>query len=187
MRQGSGIKGDSKLGVAHVQSAYFRYNGLYTAHIHDRANNEDYSSADSLDLLTLSVLCPEEQGNCIYQARALYEHIYSVVPLYPGCDDGTGARQSLSTNIINNDIDNPNSFQIIPNPNDGNFNIKSDKNLSVALLLVYDYTGRLLKKTTIHFESNTAKLHFDLSSGVYQLLITENEGICTSFKIIVNK
>jgi hypothetical protein len=170
-----------------VEANTLEFYTLYSNYLHAVANNGEFTSSDSLDLRNLIVLCPEESGNCIYQARALYEYIFSTIPLYPGCNSGTGAKSGEFATTIEEIPFTKSEFNIFPNPNNGSFTNARKGLAQIELVMVYDCRGKLIfQKKLIITHSGTA-IDLDIPSGLYQIVISNNNGLTETKKILISK
>jgi hypothetical protein len=154
-----------------VESNYVSFYAIYANYLHDLANNYAFSGTDSSALIGLAVLCPEGSGNCIYQARALYEFIFATVPFYPGCDDGTGARAAQPAALAKENNNLAIGLKIYPNPNDGSFMIECPKQY-ITRIDFYDSRGALVLNKVISVSESILKINVELPDGLYQLVIT---------------
>jgi Secretion system C-terminal sorting domain len=81
------------------------------------------------------------------------------------------------------DIDNTKNIQLYPNPSKDYIFINSDLDLKIKEISINDITGRSVKK---YFNTNlNQKLHFDLPSGTYFVIIKAENNNISMKKIIV--
>ncbi|HEY1047788.1 MAG TPA: LamG-like jellyroll fold domain-containing protein [Bacteroidia bacterium] len=74
-------------------------------------------------------------------------------------------------------------FQLLPNPNTGEFNIVSELPLSGAILSIYDLSGRCVYSETINTPQSSFKT--DLEKGIYTVIIS-SESVNMREVMIVN-
>jgi hypothetical protein len=168
-----------------IENNYYAFYSLVANYLEDQAHGDPFSSADSTGLLDLAERCPEMEGACIFQARALYEFIYPVIPLYPGCNDGTGARPAS----LNNDVKETQGeqlYRIMPNPASDRLYIfgKGNAHLKVT---IYDNIGRNLHSETTKLKESRGELSINLPDGIYHLRLSDETGNVMSTKIVIVK
>ena len=85
----------------------------------------------------------------------------------------------LSVNEFNNT-----NFVLFPNPNDGNFNIKTTENNEILRVEVYDLLGKIINTQEIKPNQNINI--YNLNKGVYLLKVITENGNTKTLKMIVN-
>lgn len=149
-------------------------NVLYTSHT--------YSAAGLYNIcLTVTVNCVASSSSCstysVYKVtqEAMILKINVVEPAL------------IETGIKTKTNDNALSWNIIPNPNEGEFkldlNTSANKNTRV---IITDLSGRLVHEQSIEAHSNSVNVNTgNLPSGVY-LVSLESEGLKLTKRMIVN-
>lgn len=112
--------------------------------------------------------------------------IYSVVGLNSnGCESSAAITVSVSecTGIKSNAETLEALVQVFPNPNNGNFSIKSDVDLNV---MVINEMGQVVKTVVLNYENNNQLNMSELSYGFYSVIF-EKDGHKIAKKVIVTK
>ena len=151
--------------------------------------NGNYTSADSLAVITLAQACPATDGAVVFQARSFYNSLYAIHKHFDnGCNYATMPPSArLATHLIeSNRIEK--EFYLYPNPTSDflileNKNIK-DFNTQVVFL---DLTGRVLVEEVVSFLSGNARLSVNLPDGIYLLRLKSSFGNFLYYKIIISK
>lgn len=109
-----------------------------------------------------SIFIPTESG-----------YYFVVVRNALGC---ASASEPMYVRVIPNggaDAMDYNPISVYPNPNDGSFSIRSDKQLSTqSSVQLFDFTGRLIHQTLL----TDAPIHIsNVVPGIYQLVITDGK------------
>ena len=130
-----------------------------------------FTIADSTELLNLANLCPYTEGGVVYQARALYNIVYTTFAKFnDNCNLGTGNR--LFDNVVKDEPKDVNvvlKSKLYPNPNNGEFTIavtklKEQKQIEV---FVFDVTGKLVYSDVKLAMDNILTLKPGLTNGLY--------------------
>jgi hypothetical protein len=96
----------------------------------------------------------------------------------------SSARINKNGTKINIKSGSKNSFNVIPNPNDGNFVIDFNSAGVQNYYEIIDYTGRILNKGALDINNSKNKVEANLKFGVYLLRVYSEEGSHYS-KIII--
>ena len=148
-----------------------------------------FTSADSTALVNLSNLCPYTNGGVVYQARALYNIMYSTFAKFTdNCALGTGSR--LFDNVVK---DEPAAVNVIlksklyPNPNGGNFNIEiaSTTDNKTVEVYVYDMAGKIVLYKIEQLQQNKLQLNPNLTYGTYLVKVKLPDGTFDIHRLIV--
>ncbi len=92
-------------------------------------------------------------------------------------------QDTTGTSGIGTAVSNGVSFDVFPNPNNGDFTIKMNEHLKSATVLVYNITGKLVYNKAI--EANTINIHLDSDAkGMYSIQLQADNAISTK-KIII--
>ncbi len=192
---------DSLLGDGSFTLAQTKNNSA-TASNNITQNHKTYNTiflngvATPSDYATLQALankCAYEDGNAVYQARALLNMVNFTNTIYIDSCDGNnkagrmgyfdeGEQQgiTLTTNIYAN---------LFPNPNSGEFMLSYDlKNVSEATVQIFDVRGSLLLNQTITNENNLTKIdatNFD--NGIYFIKVIADNNTLWVSKFVINK
>lgn len=168
-----------------VESNYLSLYTLYANFL--EANSESLSSEDSTALLYLSQLCPEDQGSCVYLARALYNRIYAVQIIGDPCEqDGEGRAAPPFAASINSDrsLALDSNIKIYPVPTEHTLQIEASGTKAFTKIEVYDLTNRCVLNKQ-YTATNTTQLLFDLPAGCYFIFVSNNSGLLRTQKIII--
>lgn len=101
---------------------------------------------------------------------------YAVIVSNGGCED-TSACYSV-TGIGYEEFNNDISIRVIPNPNNGQFNLQILGEVQVDLIQVYDVQGRLILNSPVNSSSEFIPVDLgNLESGLYILKISTEKGL----------
>ncbi len=93
---------------------------------------------------------------------------------------------SSATTVIKVDEINANpSYSVWPNPSHGNFTVQVDGGASLATIRLFNYAGSLIYETKPAAIKSQVQLN-DLSSGLYILELTSENGVVMRKKIVIN-
>ncbi|NEN25725.1 T9SS type A sorting domain-containing protein [Cryomorpha ignava] len=115
------------------------------------------------------------------------------------CDGGFNPHLIVSSYLITrgpsplggpvglNDVENSfNAFNLYPNPSTGRFNIGLDENLDNVDIVVYDQTGRSVKKIQSRFPGRSIEVDLrTVGSGVYVVMINTEKGTGSKILIVI--
>ncbi len=115
------------------------------------------------------------------------------------CDGGFNPHLIVSSYLISkgsapldgpvgiNDIDNSfTAFNIYPNPSTGKFNIGLDDNLNKIDVVIYDQTGRSVKKIQRGFPGRNVEVDMTaFESGIYIVTVTTEKGIGSKVLVVI--
>lgn len=149
-------------------------NTLYTSH--------QYSAAGMYNIcLTVTVSCAATSSTCTsYSVYRVSQEamIISVNVVAP----------ALISSVVSVTADEQLSWDILPNPNSGEFNLNLNKAIfEPTRVVISDLTGRILHTQSIDSDLTSASLNTGkLPSGLY-LVTIESEGLKTTKRMIVNR
>jgi hypothetical protein len=83
---------------------------------------------------------------------------------------------------IKQTLNNANSFNVYPNPGNGNINIKTDDLKENTQLIIYNQLGQVVLKTTL--TNQLTNISLDVNAGVYQVRILSGSELIYQTKII---
>jgi len=150
------------------------------------------TSTDSLQVTAMAQLCPEINGNVVYQARALYSNVFNDLSVFndDSCldvDTGYIAARHSTPPVKKADSNQDQQYQLFPNPNDGNFIIRQyvPDNEPVAIE-INDMLGRGIYKAKLQFVQAKSVLNLNsVVPGIYLLKLTDSHGTQFMFKFVV--
>ncbi|MGQ0827184.1 MAG: PKD domain-containing protein [Bacteroidota bacterium] len=149
--------------------------------------NYVYSTADSNQLNNISLQCPLEAGDGVYQARNLLMTITNdVIEFIDNCEEAPD--RSMQTKV-NERASEDKLFNLYPNPNNGNMVLKyilaaSEK----GTIAIYDIRGTLISYYGFNNTNNQLIINNDqLDNGVYFYHIQVNSRTVKSDKIVIIK
>jgi uncharacterized repeat protein (TIGR03803 family) len=136
--------------------------------IQRKMDDTNFTSTDTLFLMSIACSDPLEFGSGVYQARAMIDW------------DGLCNYQSKSVNLENNEYNKIAQFsKIYPNPSDGKFQLEADS--PIKKVIVVDLNGIELR----NFTNNYSEIDTKLSTGVYVVQIILENGITETHKIYI--
>jgi hypothetical protein len=160
-----------------IETNYKTFYSLYLKNM-----NATFTSADSNNLLTLAKICPGIGGSIIYNARTLYNSIYThdYQPFNDDCTPpptfGFGIGNVIK--LAQSDTAKLEVFEaeIYPNPNGGNFYIKSNAKKDLPLIVeIYTSAGKMVIKTECIKTRSDCQINVKLNAGIYIVKIINNE------------
>ncbi|MBP6090020.1 MAG: T9SS type A sorting domain-containing protein [Crocinitomicaceae bacterium] len=129
-----------------------------------------FSSIDSLDLYNLAIACPDKDGNIVYQARSLYNSIYTTAETFESnCNESSAKSLTNFTDVFS---EKEIGITIYPNPNNGEFLVNvtdEDESLTSLTAILRDVSGKLLYKSTMEIIDNKLKMNYLAKPGMYYL------------------
>lgn len=161
-----------------IESNYIDFYTIYANYSGNRAIN----SSDSTDLFNLTQLCPANDGACIHQARALYDHIYSLPMRYPeGCNEDNARFAFQSASKMTWEVG------LFPNPATNQITVSSNLNNENLGVEVRDLSGRLVLKKDIKVIDFIATLDLGLLNGAYLITINRDNREILAKKLLIAK
>jgi Secretion system C-terminal sorting domain len=158
-----------------IEQNYLTYFTLYIAIIRD----DQRTIANQNALNYLANLCPHTQGNIIYNARGLYNRIFtSDFKVYQDNCDGPGLYKKDNTvKVINQTPTNNFTASIYPNPNDGNMYIQTNLTIDEVIeIAVTDLSGKLLQTNRCNTSNSGCNLNMlSFVKGIYFVTITNSK------------
>jgi hypothetical protein len=147
---------------------------------------------DSLAIMALSQLCPQRNGNVVFQARSLYSLIFNdmEIPNDDSCIDADTSYIAERHNHASQGLGalgEKQSYKVYPNPNDGNFVMQQGiQDNEPVRVKIYDALGRNVHKDEVQFENLKSKLNLNnLSPGMYVLEIADSKNRIFRYKFVV--
>lgn len=147
------------------------------------------AGADSAVVKAIANLCPELNGNVVFEARALYRILYEddTTVFNDTCNIDTSG---MVGRYANNKKSMPLSlqqYQLFPNPNDGSFTLKQlNTDNTPVNISVQDVLGKRIFLQSMQFINNTTQVQVgNVPPGVYLLQIADGNGKTTNFKFVV--
>ena len=151
--------------------------------------NGNYTSTDSLAVITLAQACPATDGSVVFQARAFYNSLYAIHKHFDNnCNYGAMPPSARMAEGFGKDgkVFPNEDFFIFPNPSTGTIYISggnsSDKEWTIE---VTDVTGRVLLKQTVPVNKGVAVLNADLPPGAYFLMLKGSYGNDVTKKVMI--
>ena len=171
-----------------IESNYVLF---YNTYISQKLNGIT-SVTDSTGLDSLARGCPHIDGMVVFQARALYNAIYSLNRLF---QDNCGELPANSEFTKTNDAIKPDPaelssrFIIYPNPNTGEFFISApDADAKEMIVTIFDITGNKILEKKVVAINGIAKLDLDIANGMYFVKIQVPGNIESELKkVIISK
>jgi hypothetical protein len=149
---------------------------------------------DSLQVVAMANLCPNTDGNVVYQARSFYRTLFEddTTVFNDNCGLDSEAMETSNRAAPTSPLAEANgnqAYKLFPNPNDGSFMLR--QNIAEATLVsmtVKDVLGRSVFTQEVQFSNSTAQLHLsNLPAGVYLLQIADSNRKVSNFKFVIQK
>ncbi len=174
--------------VSQTNTIEINYKSFYSLYISYLNNSKSLSSSDSASLFTLAHLCPGDNGECIYQARALYNALYPGLGNYTDVCDETGSRlANIDSNIKSNKASNQEllDVEIFPNPATNQITITSNSGFEVSKITIKDVSGRTVLTQNIKSNGFIANLDLNLINGIYFVTLYNSSNDKVSKKLVI--
>jgi hypothetical protein len=160
------------------------HNSFNNIYLNGVATASDYAT-----LQTLANLCAYNNGNAVYQARALLDMInYSHTDYNDSCGaEKVGARLGKTTEEPIN-VQNI-TAKLYPNPNNGNFTLVYDlKEIPTASIVITDISGQIVYETKVDNMSSILAINTsELRSGLYFIQLHSNDRLLWTDKVMISK
>ncbi|MGZ3862718.1 MAG: T9SS type A sorting domain-containing protein, partial [Bacteroidia bacterium] len=151
-------------------------------------NNDSLNTNDISSLTSVAQQCPMSGGSIVWKARALINKYYMTVINYSGdCPDLSGNNGERKSNGISSHVIANPTFNLYPNPNNGNlfldYIIGKDANLEIV-----DINGNLVGTYNLPTTRTRVEVRNEnLQNGVYLYRIISNNNMIKFGKIVVMK
>jgi len=165
------------------------YTGFYGSYVNYASGA--MTSADSSNIAYLAGLCPLKHGEVVFKARAMYPAIFHDLPVWNDtCTlDSTDylTEREIPNIVPNTESNSLISYEIAPNPNDGNITIiQFADDVRPVSIQVQDVLGQKVYASTVIFENGLFKLSLpNIAKGVYLLEILNADRQQFNFKFVV--
>lgn len=172
-------QGDVAMGVSkvadllpldNIESNYKVFYELYNKSFGDTIT-DTLSPTDSLNLITLASACPFIEGAIVYQARAMYNTIYSTALIFEDYCEGSGGEKSMMLPIQNSPENMTiNGFDVFmyPNPTTGKVSLISTRLKEGELgIIIRDVSGKIINQSTISVADNSSDFTIEGETGTY--------------------
>ncbi len=148
------------------------------------------SASDYATLQTLANLCAYNNGNAVYQARALLDMMnYSHTDYNDSCGaEKVSARLANPSETKGVSIENI-TAKLYPNPNNGNFTLVYDlKEIPTASIIITDISGQVVYENTVDNMSSILSINTsDLKSGLYFIKLSNKGMLLWTDKVMISK
>lgn len=169
------------------------YKLYYSTFLKTKTNT--YASADSLTLLNLANLCPYTNGGVVYQARALYNMLYTGFYKYNDNCNSSANNSRIINNIISTDNTSQESVNVIlksklyPNPNMGEFSIELTNKVEQTnvQICIFDNSGKQFVKEQKQITNGVVNCNYNLINGIYLVKVIMQDGSVDVHRLIINK
>ena len=162
------------------------YLSYYTAYYD--LMQDTLTSTDSANIISIANLCPNRDGFVVYKARALFNALFgTTIAPDDSCNftDSSAWRQAQNNNPQS--INAVQSYNLRPNPNDGNITIVQKMEDSQPVKAeIYNAIGASVYKGQLQFDTQTQIHLSNIAPGLYLLQLTDREGQKFNLKFIVN-
>jgi len=164
----------------YIVENYQAFYSLYMLYI-----DSALTSSDSLQVMALAQLCPEVNGNVVYQARALYSEIYN--DLSGSFNDDScldvdssyiAERHSNPAPAVQTHDGSVQQYTLIPNPTNGNITLhQAIQDVQPVRAEIWNAEGVNIFKDNLTFTGGTDQLYIaNPVPGLYLLRLTDDKG-----------
>ena len=147
------------------------------------------TATDSSYVVLMANICPSHDGAVVYNARALYSHIYGDLKMWPdmGCDTADAIADRRSPTKAKVLASSSQQYSLSPNPNSGNFILtQASPDDGVADVEIWNAVGGLVQKMPVTFKGGHAVgMLQNPTPGVYTMRITTANGSLSIIKFTV--
>ncbi|HWY11733.1 MAG TPA: T9SS type A sorting domain-containing protein, partial [Bacteroidia bacterium] len=169
-----------------IETNYKQFFQIYKAYY-----DSTYTANDSLNLAALANKCPFIDGSVVYQARAMYNMIYSEVELF---NDNCPVEENIVSRFGNNTESsqqkntlNKWNVEIHPNPASEDLFIVSSNEIETIQVFITDVSGKIMANYLIKTQAFAGKIKLNLNSGIYFVtLVNQNNDRIVKKLIISN-
>ncbi len=111
----------------------------------------------------MNVLCPQRNGNVIFQARALYAQVFNDMSMFndDSClsADSTYFSARHSAPSTSQKVNSEQQYRLYPNPNDGSFVLQQyNQDNEPVKVKIFDALGRVIYSVEIQFNNTKSQL-----------------------------
>ena len=171
-------------GADNIVANYRTYYALLTKFATDTLN-----AADSAAITALAGLCPSHDGAVVYNARALYSHIYGDLKMWPdmGCDTAEVIADRRGSTKGNNPASVVQQYLLSPNPNNGSFILTQASPKDGAVdAEIWNAIGVMVENVTLDFKGGRASgILKNPVPGVYTMRVAAADGSSSIIKFTV--
>ncbi len=176
-----------------VNSIESNYKLFYATYLKTKTNA--YTPADSLNLITMANTCPYTNGGVVYQARALYNILYSGYYRFIDNCLTNASNSRLINNIDNADNINQQTVNVIfksklyPNPNMGEFSIELTNKVeqTKVQICIFDNNGKQFVKEEKQVINSVVNCNYNLINGTYLVKVILQDGSVDVHRLIISK
>lgn len=143
-----------------------------------------------MNLVRMANKCPFIDGSVVYQARAMYNMIYTMIELF---NDNCPAEGNVDTRLMMpQTIEQSTSLSnwtvdLYPNPATNDLFITGSKDVEDIQVYISDVTGKILANYLVKTQAFTGTMALDLKNGIYFVtLINQNQEKIVK-KLIISK
>ena len=170
------------------------YKELFELALHNPEMKDSiYNPEEIAKLKEIAQLCPFVEGNAVYMARVILHSVEPEKDYVNYCEIAKKPERTSSERRAKNNtkelgfmVESYTAYQIVPNPNNGNFTLQCPNNQGFSYS-VYDAKGSIVNNGKEAPNANSVSLNLsNLSKGLYNLVITNdyNERVSLKFNII---
>lgn len=154
--------------------------------LYSKFYNGSWLVSDNAQLLAICNKCPLTEGSVVYQARALYNVVNRCVQTFiDNCPiENSNARFS---NTNSSSSVNEWTANIYPNPTSEELFINSSNEQEELQVRITDVSGKLIATYNVRTTSFIAQVKLYMKSGVYFVILTNNENKSIVKKLVVTK
>lgn len=179
------VNGQSKTNaLAPVNSIEDNYKTFFNAYL--KYQTDTILSGDSIAIVNMANACPFTDGDVVYQARVLYNSIYSTnIYFEDNCPEVT----ERSFDQIKDKTTSSFDVLLYPNPNTGDFSlVPFSSDITELNITVMDVNGKIIFTKTINSGDRLFNLSLDSPNGIYMMFVNNphtNESIVK--RIVIQK
>ena len=148
---------------------------------------QTFTTADSINLISLCTKCPYTDGFVVFRARALYNIMYHTIEAFS--DECNTSNSSRFANKTTDEFEQQSfKIELYPNPTSDKFSIITDSEDAQLSIQILDVQGKLIFTDTMYVKNYETTVKADLANGVYIVNIANtSNGTKTIKKLVVQK
>ena len=147
------------------------------------------SESDVASLYDLASLCPGTNGPAIYQARALYQLLFSTSHEFGNCGDQSGARFASRSNDekMISATKEPWLVDVFPNPTQDRLFVKTNRAEEELFVRITDLSGRRVFYSGVCRANGLDAININVANGMYFVKLVGQADEIVVKKLVIQK